>query len=56
MNLEKIIFELEEVESVFGLFSSLYEDAKVKDISFISLNYKDKVKEIISEMRKEIYK
>lgn len=56
MDLDKIIYELEEVEAVFSLFSCLYEDAKIKDVSLVSLDYRDKVKEIIVEIRNELYK
>lgn len=56
MDLEKIIFELKSIQSVFRLFSCLGMDAQVEDIAVISLEFEEKIQKIIKEIKQDMQK
>lgn len=57
MDKDEIVLELEEIEAVLSIFSSLYEDShddvKVKDIALVSLNYREKIHDLCKRIMKE---
>ncbi len=51
MDKEQIIFKLEQVKAVFGVFSCLNEDAIITDIAYIATEYRDIVQYIIENIK-----
>lgn len=54
MDLDKIIYELEEIGSVFRLFSCLSMEAQIKDVAIISLEYDEKVQNILKNIKQDM--
>lgn len=51
MDKDQIIFKLEQVKAIFGVFSCLNEDAKIADVAYIAAEYKDIVQYIIENIK-----
>ena len=51
MDKEQIVFKLEQIKAIFGVFRCLNEDASIVDVAYIATEYKDIVQYIIENIK-----
>lgn len=55
-DLEKLLFELKEIEAVLGLFCNLNDNVNIQYVTMVSMEYHDKVQSILRQLQNEIEK
>lgn len=56
LDLEKLLFELTEIEAVLGLLSNLNDNVVVRYITMVSMEYYEKVQTILKHLQNAIEK
>lgn len=56
LDLEKLFFELKEIEAVLGLFCNLNDSVEIQYISMVSMEYHNKVQTTLRQLQKTIEK
>lgn len=56
LDLEKLFFELKEIEAVLGLFCNLNDSVEIQYISMVSMEYHNKVQTTLRQLQKAIEK